>query len=129
MDLHIWGAGLEGPPQDWETPIAPAAIDDYGAMFRIALADPRQPVGFIVHRGDLKDVDTDRSFLPESPGEAAVEPAAVWLIAGDQTIYLTQPAPRARRRLNPGGLARSARPRPLRCSRSSEAPSTTCSMH
>ncbi len=79
--LHLWGDGLApGVGTDWSTPRMPDGFDDYGAFFRIPLSDPTQPVNFIVHKGDEKDPDRDRSYIPAHHYQ-------VWLQSGDAAVY------------------------------------------
>ncbi len=81
--LHLWQTGLWGT--DWGAPLMPESTDDYGAVFKISKAqfpaiDWEQPINFIVHNGDSKDVDADRAFDPVTTPE-------VWLKQGDAAVY------------------------------------------
>ena len=79
--LHLWGDGLDpAEVTDWAAPKLPTGTDDYGAYFEIALADPTKPVNFIVHKGDEKDPDGDRSYTPAADYQ-------VWLQSGDASVY------------------------------------------
>ena len=79
--LHLWGDGLD-PTEvtQWGAPKLPTGADDYGAYFEIKLVDPTKPVNFIVHKGDAKDPDADRSYTP-------AEAYAIWLQSGDAKVY------------------------------------------
>lgn len=79
--LHLWGDALApGEGTDWATPKLPDGFDDYGAYFNIALADSSQPVNFIIHNGDAKDTDADRSYVPDAAPN-------LWLAQGDATNH------------------------------------------
>ena len=79
--LHLWGDAVD-PTEitQWGAPKLPTGTDDYGATFEIKLADPTKPVNFIVHKGDAKDPDADRSFIP-------AKNYTVWLKSADATVY------------------------------------------
>ncbi len=63
--LHLWGDAIDPTEAtQWASPKLPTGADDYGAYFEIKLADPTKPVNFIVHKGDVKDPDADRSYYP-----------------------------------------------------------------
>jgi pullulanase-type alpha-1,6-glucosidase len=64
-------------------PKLPTGFDDYGAYWRVQLRDASKAVNFIVHKGDEKDTNEDRSFLP-------TEKPSVWLQSGDSTVYATR---------------------------------------
>lgn len=82
--LHLWGDAIDpGEETKWETPKLPNGEDDYGVFWFVKLQDASQPVNFIVHKGDQKDPDGDRSFVPATTPE-------VWLKSGDETIYTEQ---------------------------------------
>ncbi len=79
--LHLWGDAIDpGEATSWDSPKLPTGFDDYGAYFEIALADPTKPVNFIVHKGDEKDTQPDRSYVPAENYE-------IWLKSGVETIY------------------------------------------
>ncbi len=79
--LHLWGDAID-PTEGtaWTTPKKPTGFDDYGAFWNIQIADPTQPVNFIIHRGDNKDPGPDQSMNP-------LDSATVWIQSGDETIY------------------------------------------
>lgn len=84
--LHLWGDAIDPTEAtDWATPKLPTGTDAFGATFEIKLKDPTKPVNFIVHKGDTKDVDPDRSYIPAQNAE-------VWLLSGDVTVYKQQGA-------------------------------------
>ena len=79
--LHLWGGAIDpSEATDWGAPKLPTGTDDYGAYFTIKLKDATQPVNFIVHKGDAKDPDGDRSYTP-------AENYQVWLQSGDAAVY------------------------------------------
>ncbi len=81
--LHLWGDAIDpSEATEWATPKAPTGSDDYGPYWTVQLADPTQPLNFIIHKGDEKDPGPDQSFTP------AEEPA-VWIQSGDTTIHPT----------------------------------------
>ncbi len=84
--LHLWGDAIDPTEAtDWATPKLPTGTDAFGAYFEIKLKDPTKPVNFIIHKGDTKDVDPDRSYTPAQGHE-------VWLLSGDVTVYKQQGA-------------------------------------
>jgi pullulanase/glycogen debranching enzyme len=93
--LHLWQINDTGqfladyPGVTFPQPLAPASVDDYGAVFQIEAAKFTSPgaagFGFIVHQGDTKDPDGDRLWKFSDGGE-------FWLKSGDATIYRSNPA-------------------------------------
>ncbi len=84
--LHLWGDAIDpSEGTSWGTPKKPTGVDDYGAYWKILIANAKQPLNFIIHRGDNKDPGPDESFIPE-------EMATVWKISGDLAIYSQQGA-------------------------------------
>ncbi len=82
--LHLWGDAIDpSEGTEWATPKPPTGTDDYGPFWTVQLADPSQPLNFIIHKGDEKDPGPDQSFTP------AEEPA-VWIQSGDTTIHPTR---------------------------------------
>jgi pullulanase-type alpha-1,6-glucosidase len=83
--LHLWGDAIaDGAGTTWDAPRLPDEVDDYGAHWIVPLKPGSEaaglPVNFIVHNGDAKDTDGDRSFIPNAA-------PAVWLQSGDTTVY------------------------------------------
>jgi hypothetical protein len=84
--LHLWGDAIDpAEGTTWPAPKPPTGIDAYGAFWMISIVDASQPVNFILHRGDTKDVATDEQFLP-------TDQPTVWRLAGDATLYRSQGA-------------------------------------
>jgi pullulanase-type alpha-1,6-glucosidase len=76
--LHVWGDVAN--PTDWTSPLPLSGVDGYGAFAWVKLAPGAQTVNFIVHKGDTKDPDGDRSFRPGPNPE-------IWLRSGDARVY------------------------------------------
>jgi pullulanase-type alpha-1,6-glucosidase len=84
--LHLWGDALApGVGTDWPAPRKPDEIDDFGAVWRVPIDDADAELNVIVHRGDAKDTDRDRSFVPRQVPSA-------WLLSGDETIHASRAA-------------------------------------
>ena len=87
--LHLFGAAVAAPTE-WTAPQQRKAVDGYGAVYEVAIADPTKPVNFIVHRPGGDSVPTtrepggDRSFIPAEHNE-------IWLKQGDPTVYFSPP--------------------------------------
>ncbi len=79
--LHLWGDAID-PTElpTWTEPRKFTGFDSYGAFLAVRLVDDTQNVNFIIHRGDTKDTDADRSFDPAVAKE-------IWLVAGDPNAY------------------------------------------
>jgi pullulanase-type alpha-1,6-glucosidase len=81
--LHLWTGAAS--PTEWTSPLPPASIDSYGAVFRVPLADGATSLSYIVHRGDEKDLPADQSLDLAGKGHE------VWLLAGQERYLLPQP--------------------------------------
>jgi pullulanase-type alpha-1,6-glucosidase len=82
--LHLWGDIEE--TIEWTSPKPFLGETAYGRFAWVKLAPNAQNVGFIIHRGDVKDgTDADRSF---NPGQSA----EIWLVGGDAVTYTSQAA-------------------------------------
>nr|WP_306317629.1 MULTISPECIES: pullulanase-type alpha-1,6-glucosidase [unclassified Streptomyces] len=77
--LHTWTGAAN--PTDWSKPLQPTGEDAYGLTFEVPLADGATSLGYILHKGDEKDIPTDRSL------DFATYGKEVWLNSGD-TNYL-----------------------------------------
>ena len=84
--LHVWEDTSESVT--WETGLEPTGTDDFGAYWDVGLQDGADLLGFIVHRGEEKDPGPD-GFLD------LTETREVWIVSGDETVYLTPPDPDA----------------------------------
>jgi pullulanase-type alpha-1,6-glucosidase len=79
--LHLWGDAIDpAEGTEWTAPKPPTGIDAFGAFWEVQIVDSSQPLNFIIHRGDTKDVDPDESFVP-------VATPTAWRQSGDPTIY------------------------------------------
>ncbi|MEN3358575.1 MAG: hypothetical protein V7637_2557, partial [Mycobacteriales bacterium] len=76
--LHVWGDVAD--PTDWASPLPLSGEDSYGRFAWVKLTPGAGTVNFIVHNGDTKDPDGDRSFSPGQTPE-------VWLQSGDARVY------------------------------------------
>ncbi|GHG26476.1 hypothetical protein GCM10017667_73660 [Streptomyces filamentosus] len=72
--LHTWTGAAR--PTDWSKPLAPVRTDAYGAVYEVPLADGATSLSYIVHRGDEKDLPSDRSLDFGTYGKE------VWLVGG-----------------------------------------------
>ncbi len=81
--LHLWGAGVDEPGIGWSAPKKFAGIDDFGAYVALKVADPNQPINYIVHKGNDKDTPNDRSFVPADFPE-------LWIVQGDANNYASR---------------------------------------
>ncbi len=80
--LHLWGDITESI--EWTAPKPFLGEDDYGRFAWVSLAPNASNVGFIVHRGNVKDgTDSDRFFNPGQTPE-------IWLKGGDANTYTSQ---------------------------------------
>jgi pullulanase-type alpha-1,6-glucosidase len=80
--LHLWGDIEE--TIEWTAPKPFLGEDEYGRFAWVPLAPNASNVGFIVHRGDVKDgTDADRFFDPGATPE-------IWLKSDDATVYASQ---------------------------------------
>ncbi|MFZ3555596.1 pullulanase-type alpha-1,6-glucosidase [Streptomyces sp. BH055] len=77
--LHTWTGAAN--PTDWSKPLQPTGKDAYGLTFEVPLADGATSLSYILHKGDEKDIATDRSL------DFATYGKEVWLNSGD-TDYL-----------------------------------------
>ncbi|WP_374214984.1 pullulanase-type alpha-1,6-glucosidase [Streptomyces longispororuber] len=78
--LHAWTGAAN--PTDWSKPLQPTGKDAYGVTFEVPLADGATSLNYIVHKGDEKDIPTDRSLDLTTYGHE------VWLNSGDTTYLL-----------------------------------------
>jgi len=81
--LHLWGDAIDNST-DWDEPLLFTKQDDCGRSAVVEIQHPGEKLGFIVHKGNEKDTDGDRFFIPTR------EQAEIWLIQDDATIYPTQ---------------------------------------
>ncbi|MFF3815462.1 pullulanase-type alpha-1,6-glucosidase [Streptomyces bluensis] len=82
--LHVWTGAAQ--PTDWSKPLQPVRTDAYGAVFEVPLTDGATSLGYIIHKGDEKDLPTDQSLDLKADGHE------VWLLNGQEKYLLPQPA-------------------------------------
>ncbi|MEU6388342.1 pullulanase-type alpha-1,6-glucosidase [Streptomyces sp. NPDC046939] len=78
--LHTWTGAAN--PTDWSKPLKPTGKDAYGLIFEVPLADGATTLNYIVHKGDEKDIATDRVL------DFATYGKEVWLNAGESSYLL-----------------------------------------
>ncbi|MFF5470421.1 alpha-amylase family glycosyl hydrolase, partial [Streptomyces achromogenes] len=82
--LHVWTGAAH--PTDWSQPLKPVKTDTYGAVFEVPLTEGATHLGYIIHKGDEKDLPTDRNLDLKADGHE------VWLVNGQEKHLLPQPA-------------------------------------
>ncbi|MFF5358706.1 pullulanase-type alpha-1,6-glucosidase [Streptomyces scabiei] len=82
--LHVWSGAAN--PTDWAKPLEPVRTDTYGAVFEVPLTDGATSLGYLLHKGDEKDLPTDRALDLKATGHEA------WLLGGQEKYLLPQPA-------------------------------------
>ncbi len=87
--LHTWTGAAN--PTDWSKPLEPVETDAYGAVFEVPLKSGASSLSYIIHKGDEKDLPTDRSLDLTADGHE------VWLVNGQEKHLLPQPARQCRR--------------------------------
>lgn len=84
--LHLWGDGLDLPHEvSWRKPLAPAGQDNGLLYFEFHIRANAERIGFILHRGDEKNVSQDSWLIPARHGHE------IWVVQGDPQIYTTPP--------------------------------------
>ena len=89
--LHAFG-DIEGTV-DWANPIPFTGEDAYGRFAWVKVKPGGSNVGFIVHKGDLKDPDGDRFANPQVTPE-------IWLSSGKSTVAASLAAARGFARIH-----------------------------
>ncbi|WP_437184577.1 pullulanase-type alpha-1,6-glucosidase [Streptomyces xanthophaeus] len=82
--LHVWTGAAN--PTDWSKPLLPTRTDSYGAVYEVPLAPGATSLSYILHKGDEKDLPTDRSLDLKATGHE------VWMLGGQEQYLLPQPA-------------------------------------
>ncbi|MGW2953388.1 alpha-amylase family glycosyl hydrolase, partial [Streptomyces eurythermus] len=82
--LHVWTGAAH--PTDWSQPLKPVKTDAYGAVFEVPLTEGATNLGYIIHKGDEKDLPADQSLDLKADGHE------VWLVNGQDKHLLPQPA-------------------------------------
>jgi pullulanase-type alpha-1,6-glucosidase len=80
--LHAWNAARD---PGWAVGYPQAGTDAFGVYFEPELLSGSGEVGYIIHKGDTKDLDADQSYT--------LKPGAneIWRISGDPVTYLSDP--------------------------------------
>lgn len=78
--IHAWGSGYAGDEVQWTSPLAISGTTSYGVYWDIPYSGNGE-LNFIIHNGDTKDPDGDRTF----PGVEGIN--EYWAISGDDTAY------------------------------------------
>ena len=82
--LHLWGDAIDpSEVTEWTSPKPFLGEDEFGRFAWIRRGGADSQVNFIVHRGDSKDTDPDRSFDADANPE-------IWINQGDASIYTSQ---------------------------------------
>ncbi|WP_181797883.1 alpha-amylase family glycosyl hydrolase, partial [Streptomyces sp. WELS2] len=82
--LHVWTGAAH--PTDWSRPLKPVNTDAYGAVFEVPLTEGATNLGYIIHKGDEKDLPADQNLDLKADGHE------VWLVSGQEKHLLPQPA-------------------------------------
>jgi len=85
--FHFWGDIDQ--TVNWTDPVRLNGEDDYGPFAWVKLLPNAQNVGFIAHRGDMKDPPPDDTFNGDRFFNPSVTPE-IWLKQGDLTVYSSQ---------------------------------------
>ncbi|MGW6827979.1 alpha-amylase family glycosyl hydrolase, partial [Streptomyces massasporeus] len=78
--LHTWTGAAN--PTDWSKPLQPVGRDRFGVTFEVPLAEGATSLSYIVHKGDEKDIASDRSL------DFATHGKDVWLLGGSAGYLL-----------------------------------------
>jgi hypothetical protein len=82
-ELHVWEDTVE--QVTWQNGLPVTGTSDYGAYWDVRLAEGAARVGFIVHRGDLKDPGPDMFLRLDTHGRE------IWLVSGSDRILTSRP--------------------------------------
>jgi hypothetical protein len=80
--LHTWGAA---PDPGWTTPRKADGFTDFGVYFEVPLINDGD-LGYILHRGDEKDVEPDQSL------DFAQKGYEIWIVQNDDGFQHVSPA-------------------------------------
>ncbi|MCA9835325.1 MAG: pullulanase-type alpha-1,6-glucosidase [Trueperaceae bacterium] len=83
FQLHVWEDADE--EVTWADGLDIAGTDDYGVYWDVKLKEGAERVGFIVHKGDLKDPEPDRFLVISQHGRE------IWLVSGSEDILTSPP--------------------------------------
>jgi pullulanase-type alpha-1,6-glucosidase len=86
LGLHLWGDALaDGAGTDWGSPRPADGTDGYGAYWLVPVDDVDAELGFIVRRGQDKELEPDLFLTPSATPSA-------WLRAADPTVHASRAA-------------------------------------
>lgn len=80
--LHLWGSAVANPTE-WTSPVPFLGETPYGRFAMVELSGGSGNINFIIHRGDVKDTEPDRSF-------ALAGGAEIFLVEGDEAHYRSE---------------------------------------
>ncbi|MCX7707767.1 MAG: DUF3372 domain-containing protein, partial [Anaerolineae bacterium] len=80
--LHTWGGAAD---PGWSTPRKADGRDRFGVYFKVPLLPGATEFGYILHRGDTKDLPTDQTFSVTQYGYEA------WLLQSTPQYLLPMP--------------------------------------
>lgn len=87
--LHLWNQNDEKRAIDfsveWNTPVLFNQQTDWGRFVDIKVIDIKNGLNFIPHKGDIKDMDIDRSFPKTGERE-------FWLVEGNEEVFVSKPS-------------------------------------
>ncbi|MFK8910155.1 pullulanase-type alpha-1,6-glucosidase, partial [Streptomyces sp. YS-3] len=78
--IHTWTGAAT--PTDWSKPLPPVRTDAFGAVFEVPLKEGATGLSYILHRGDTKELASDRSL------DLAAYGHEVWLLGGVEKYLL-----------------------------------------
>ncbi|GLW22965.1 hypothetical protein Mame01_30080 [Microbispora amethystogenes] len=81
--LHFWGDAAGSV--EWGDPLKPAGKDLFGVYFEAPLKEGARSLGWIVHKGDVKDQQADQSL------DLAINGNEAWKLSGVDGYLLPQP--------------------------------------
>ena len=87
--VHVWGESVE-EESAWEAPVCMTGETDFGRFAVVDLDSTVAPVNFIVHTPEGDTVGVDREPWGDRSFDAAEHPE-IWLLEGDETVYLANP--------------------------------------
>ncbi|XVQ82384.1 pullulanase-type alpha-1,6-glucosidase [Microbispora siamensis] len=82
--LHFWGDASGSV--EWGDPLKPAGTDAFGVYFEVPLKQDAKTLGWVIHKGDVKDQQADQALDLGVTGHEA------WKLSGVDGYLLPQPA-------------------------------------
>ena len=81
--LHVWNDGYAGSKVEWGSPLPITGKTEYGVYWDVPVSG-KEPLNFIIHKGDKKDPDGDRTYPKPSKNKE------IWCVSGDITEYTSK---------------------------------------